>query len=82
MSYVEDRATLRPTFSDESRALAMEWRKLTRAATVVAVLTSPATLFFLTMQLGWPLVVTFLSVIAFRGLVDVLAHRFIPRTSL
>jgi ATP-dependent Zn protease len=86
MSYAEDRPKLRPTFSDESRALAMEWRKLGRAATVVAVLTSPATLFYLTLQQGWPLgwalVVTFLSVIAFRGLVDVLAHRLIPRTSL
>jgi ATP-dependent Zn protease len=77
---------VRPTFSDESRELAMEWRKLTRAATVVAVLTSPATLFYLTLQhdwpFGWALLVTFLSVIAFRGLVDVVAHRFIPRASL
>ncbi|MEA2222730.1 MAG: cell division protease FtsH, partial [Solirubrobacteraceae bacterium] len=77
---------MRPTFSDESRQLAMEWRKLTRAATVVAVLTSPATLFYLTLQhdwpLGWALVVTFLSVVAFRGLVDVVAHRYIPRASL
>jgi ATP-dependent Zn protease len=86
MSYVEDRPKVRPTFSDESRELAMEWRKLTRAATVVAVLTSPATLFYLTLQhdwpFGWALLVTFLSVVAFRGLVDVVAHRFIPRASL
>src|SRR5215218_9543226 len=86
MSYVEDRPEIRPAFSDESRELALEWRKLTRAATVVAVLTSPATLLYLTLQHGWPfgwaLVVTFLSVVAFRGLVDVLAHRFIPRASL
>ena len=86
MSYVEDRPEVRPAFSDASRELALEWRKLTRAATVVAVLTSPATLFYLTLQHGWPfgwaLVVTFLSVVMFRGLVDVLAHRFIPRASL
>jgi ATP-dependent Zn protease len=86
MSYVEDRPKVRPAFSDDSRELAMEWRKLTRAATVVAVLTSPATLFYLTLQhdwpLGWALLVTFFSVIAFRGLVDVVAHRFIPRASL
>jgi ATP-dependent Zn protease len=86
MSYVEDRPKVRPTFSDESRELAMEWRRLTRAATVVAVLTSPATLFYLTLQhdwpFGWALLVTFLSVVAFRGLVDVVAHRFIPRASL
>jgi hypothetical protein len=86
MSYVEDRPKVRPTFSEESRELAMEWRKLTRAATVVAVLTSPATLLFLTLEhdwpLGWALLVTFFSVVAFRGLVDVLAHKYIPRASL
>ena len=49
MSYVEDRPQTRPAFSDEARALAMEWRKLARAATVVAILTSPATLFYLTL---------------------------------
>jgi ATP-dependent Zn protease len=86
MSYAEDRPAGSPTFSDESRALAAEWRKLTRAATLVAVLTSPATLFYLVLQhdwpLGWALLVTFLSVVAFRGLVDVVAHRLIPRASL
>jgi cell division protease FtsH len=86
MSYAEQRPTVRPTFSDESRELAMEWRKLTRGATFVAVLTSPATLSYLMLQhdwaLQWALLVTFVSVIAFRGLVDLLAHRFIPRASL
>src|SRR5258708_4371470 len=86
MSYAEDRPKLGPTFSEESRALAAEWRKLTRAATTVALLTAPATLFYLTLQndwpFGWALIVTFLTVIAFRGLVDVLAHRYIPRASL
>ena len=55
MSCAEDRPKLRPTFSDESRALAAEWRKLTRAATFVALLTAPATLFYLTLQKDWPL---------------------------
>jgi len=86
MSYVEERSQLRPAFSDEARALAQEWRKLARAATVVAVLTSPVVYVWLTMKQGWPagwaLIVTFVAVIAFRGLVDVLAHRFIPRASL
>jgi cell division protease FtsH len=86
MAYVEERPNRRPTFSDEARTLATEWRSLTRAATYVAVFTSPATFTFLTLRhdwpLGWALLVTFLSVIAFRGLVDVLAHRFIPRASL
>src|SRR3954454_13135276 len=86
MSYAEDRPKLRPTFSDESRALADEWRHLTRAAPFGALLTAPATLFFLTLQKNWPfgwaLIVTFLTVIAFRGLVDVLPHKYIPRASL
>jgi ATP-dependent Zn protease len=86
MSYAEERPKLRPAFSDEARALAMEWRKLARWATVVAVLTSPATFAWLKVQQGWPtgwaLLVTFVSVMAFRGLVDVIAHRFIPRASL
>src|SRR4051795_12900686 len=86
MSYAEDRPRVRPTFSEESRALASEWRRLTRAATIVALLTAPATLFFLTLQhdwpFGWALLVTFLTVIAFRGLVDVIAHKLIPRASL
>jgi len=86
MSYVEERNQLRPAFSDEARALAMEWRKLARAATVVAIITSPAVFVWLTMAQGWSalwaLIVTFVAVIAFRGLVDVLAHRFIPRASL
>ncbi|HUR85091.1 MAG TPA: AAA family ATPase [Solirubrobacteraceae bacterium] len=85
MSYAEERQKLRPAFSDEARALAMEWRKLARAATFVAVLTSPATFIYLTVN-GWPvlwaLVVTIVAVAAFRGLVDVLAHKFIPRASL
>jgi ATP-dependent Zn protease len=86
MSYVEERQKLRPAFTDEARALAVEWRKLSRAATFVAVLTSPATFAYLTMRQGWPvgwaLLVTVASVAAFRGLVDVVAHRFIPRASL
>src|SRR4051812_28035865 len=86
MSYAEERQKLRPAFSDEARALAMEWRKLSRWATIVAVLTSPATFMYLRVQQDWPIIsallVTFLSVIAFRGLVDVVAHRMIPRASL
>ena len=86
MSYAEERQKLRPAFSDEARALATEWRKLARWATIVAVFTSPATFMWLNMQEGWPavwaLIVTLFSVMAFRGLVDVLAHRFIPRASL
>jgi ATP-dependent Zn protease len=67
-------------------ALAREWRRLTRAATIVAVLTSPATFAFFYgvhhWALVWSLLVTFVLVIAFRGLIDVLAHKLIPRASL
>src|SRR5690242_17237997 len=68
------------------RELASSWRKLTRAATFVALLTSPALVAFLMRQDHWPLwkalVVTLLIVIAFRGLVDLIFRRFIPWPSL
>jgi len=67
-------------------ALAAEWRRLSRAATFVAVLTSPA---FMAVLIGvngwswfWALVATIAAVSAFRGLIDIVAHRFIPRPSL
>src|SRR3954452_16046777 len=70
----------------EHAALAREWKRLSRAATVVAVLTSPALLLtFITVNdwpLIWSLVATFFAVVAFRGLIDVVAHRLIPRPSL
>ncbi|MEA2322199.1 MAG: cell division protease FtsH, partial [Solirubrobacteraceae bacterium] len=70
----------------EQLALQREWRRLTRAATVVAVLTSPVTFAFFYVQHDWPLfwsiLATLAFVIAFRGLMDVLAHRLIPRASL
>src|SRR3954466_8676396 len=70
----------------EQLALQREWRRLTRAATIVAVLTSPVTFAFFYVQHDWPLlwalVATIVFVIAFRGFMDVLAHRLIPRASL
>jgi cell division protease FtsH len=67
-------------------ALQREWRRLTRAATFVAVLTSPVTFAFFYVQHDWPLlwalVATVVFVIAFRGFMDVLAHRLVPRASL
>ncbi len=66
--------------------LAAEWRRLTRVATVVAVLTAPAAFVWLHQvqgwSVGWSLLGTFLEVIAFRGLVDVVLRRFIPWPSL
>jgi ATP-dependent Zn protease len=63
-----------------------EWRRLSRAATFVAVLTSPALFSVLygvnDWPLFWSLVVTVVAVMAFRGLVDIVVNRFIPRPSL
>ncbi len=70
----------------ERIVLAREWKRLARAATVVAVLTSPAVFAWLyganDWPLPWALLAAFVLVIAFRGFVDVLAHRLIPRASL
>jgi ATP-dependent Zn protease len=69
-----------------SRELASSWRRLTRAATFVALLTSPALVAFFMRQDHWPLwkalVVTLLIIVGFRGLVDLLFRRFIPWPSL
>jgi ATP-dependent Zn protease len=66
--------------------LAEEWRALRRAATIVALLTSPAFFLLLWERNGWnPLVaflVTFAAVIMFRGLVDVIVRRLIPWPNL
>ena len=72
--------------SEESVALASHLRRLARVATVVAVLTSPAAYFFFRHQdhqgVGKSILYTFLVVVAFRGLVDLLVRRLIPWPSL
>jgi ATP-dependent Zn protease len=72
--------------SQQAASLAYEWRRLARAATVVAVLTSPALFFVFHVGNGWSipvsLLATIVAVIAFRGLVDVIAHRLIPTPNL
>jgi cell division protease FtsH len=74
------------TSSDASRELASGWRKLTRAATFVALLTSPALVAFFMRQNHWPLwkalLVALATVIVFRGLVDLIFRRMIPWPSL
>ena len=89
MAGVEPLGTLQPAgfaSSDAARDLAASWRRLTRAATFVAVLTSPALVAFFMRQDHWPfwkaLLVTLLIVVAFRGLVDLLFRRMIPWPSL
>src|SRR5690349_14579040 len=72
--------------SEESRELAASWRRLTRAATIIALLTSPALVAFFMRQDNWPwwkaVLVTLLLIIVFRGLVDIGLRRLIPRPSL
>ena len=72
--------------TEQSRELSDQWRALRRAATGVAVLTSPALFVWLhkiqELSVGWSLVLTILSVAAFRGLLDLIFHRFIRWPSL
>jgi cell division protease FtsH len=81
-----DRAQYGVPREAERIALAREWKRLGRAATFVALLTSPAVFAWLyganDWPLPWALLATFVLVIGFRGFVDVLAHRLIPRASL
>lgn len=87
MSYAEDSPpSLRPRMTQEASALAYEWRKLTRAATAVALLTSPAWFIVFSKTNHWPwywaLLGTIVGVIAFRGAVDVIVHKLIPTPNL
>jgi ATP-dependent Zn protease len=63
-----------------------QWRGLTRAATAVALLTSPAAFLWFHRQVGWSvgwsLLATAGVVIGFRGFVDLTLRRFIPWPSL
>ena len=67
-------------------ALAGQLRRLTRVATVIALLTSPAAYFWLRnhqhLSVLWAIVATLGLVIAFRGFVDLLVRRTIPWPSL
>src|SRR4051794_35081131 len=71
---------------EQRNALAQQWRQLTRAATFVALLTAPAFFAILYQRNGWSmlaaLIVSLAAVIAFRGLIDVVARKFIPSPTL
>ena len=85
MSYAEQSATL-STGAQQSASLAYEWRRLTRAATVVALFTSPALYVVFHVGNRWSvpvsLLATVVAVIMFRGLVDVISHKLIPTPNL
>jgi ATP-dependent Zn protease len=71
---------------EESTLLAQQWRLLARAATFVAILTSPAVFLYLHKHegwyVGWAIFVSILLVAAFRGFVDLVLRRLIPWPSL
>src|SRR5436305_158293 len=67
-------------------ALGDQWRALRRAATFVALLTTPALFLWLHVHagisIGWSIVATALAAMAFRGGMDLVFRRFIPWPSL
>jgi ATP-dependent Zn protease len=71
---------------DQSGELIVQWRRLMRAATVVALLTSPVVFVWFHVRIGWgigwSLLATFIGVMAFRGAMDLIFRRFIPWPSL
>ena len=72
--------------SEVSQNLASSWRRLTRAATIVAVITSPALYVWFTQQsdmVWWKaLLATLAIIVVFRGFADLLFRRLIPAPSL
>jgi ATP-dependent Zn protease len=86
MAYVEESAGYGGRINEHASSLAHEWRRLTRAATAVALLTAPA--FFLVLfqanhvGLLGALIITALAVVIFRGLVEVVVRKLIPWPSL
>ncbi|HEY2652590.1 MAG TPA: AAA family ATPase [Solirubrobacteraceae bacterium] len=85
MAYVEE-STGSHRVGLDATLVAGEWRRLRRAAMAVAIFTSP--LFFVVLYdrvklpLGWALLATAGSVIAFRGLVDVVCRKLLPWPSM
>jgi len=69
-----------------SNELASQWRRLTRVATAVALITAPALVVWFNQTQGWAwywsLLAALLVVVCFRGAFDLLFHRLIPRPSL
>ena len=87
MAYAED--TSKPfggSLNEHGAALAFQWRRLTRAATVVALMTAPA--FFLVLHDSDHLspcssiILTAMAGVGFRGLVELIVRKLIPWPSL
>jgi ATP-dependent Zn protease len=86
MTMASDEGLVGLPSGEATKELTLQWRRLIRTATAVAVLTSPVAFIWFTEQVGlswgWALFWTFISVIAFRGLMDIVLRRFIPWPSL
>src|ERR1700761_9292947 len=87
MAYAEQTGTKWGGPSRERGAvLAREWRMLTRAATIVALLTAPA--FFLVLyesnhlSLVASILITAVAVLLFRALVEVIVRKVLPWPTL
>jgi cell division protease FtsH len=72
--------------NEQAASLAREWRKLGRAATIVALLTSPVVFVLLNQRFDWAVPWALLgaigAVVLFRAAVDMLTHRMIPAPAL
>jgi ATP-dependent Zn protease len=86
MAHAEQSTRLRGPINEHASALAYEWRRLTRAATAVALCTAPALflIFYESNHLSLiaSILLTALAVLVFRGLVEVVVRRWIPWPSL
>ncbi|HST24574.1 MAG TPA: AAA family ATPase [Gaiellaceae bacterium] len=81
-----DRPAPRLASTETHAALGNQWRGLRRAATFVAILTTPAFFVWLHsrdhISVGWSLVISLVAAIAVRGGVDLVFRRFIPQPIL
>jgi cell division protease FtsH len=86
MNMASDEGLVGLPSGEATKELTLQWRRLIRTATAVAVLTSPVAFIWFTEQVGlrwgWALFWTFISVIAFRGLMDIVLRKLIPWPSL
>jgi hypothetical protein len=87
MAYVEEQSPrVGGSINAHAHALASEWKRLTRVATAVALLTSPA--FFLVLyesdhlSLWLSLVITIAAVVLFRAMIEVTVRKLIPSPTL
>ena len=83
---MSDESEAGPAARGDTAALNAEWNRLRKAATVVALMTAPAFFLILWKNNGWSvlwaLIGTLLSVAAFRGIVDLVVHKILPKPSL